>query len=1468
MGGLGGSEFLRQRNLVARAEEMRRQRGTFEADKAKLDKLMSLVKDLGLQMDGLGEKRAEIDKFASPPTWSEADRLAVALSGEITAKFTQTLEERATKLAQRRATLVSVGIPDSMGIGDNIEKAKGLAKEGSFAESFREVASIDTTLSAVEEKAGSLLKERVSAVITWALPEGEVSAALGSLADCLALIDQSKLTEASECLESQFRTKVPKVTDRLSTLAQELTQARKVAKEEGIDTAGIDDALSGIDQVHFTEIDERGNQLVTALAKLSESLRPKFSGRLEKLRAVVERMREGGTDVTEVSGELDFLEKNLTTLPPGECVSRISRLGEMVEGPILRVIFSQVEEIRPYLEQARAVKRPIDGIVEGMNQTRALLNAKEYARALDSSSAALERAKTLMEDVEIARSEVEEFRGLLFKLEVAGLSVVDLQEFTTKAEAASARGDFAGAKTILREGAKTLGRQSTSFFRGQIDQAERCLTMMVDLGMAVPNEVRSRLDDLKMMLSSGNIPGVIELLSDINVKLQGPVREGLAKRLETLNQDLEALTNEEARKQTSERIAEVKTQPDSIDQFIASMDALVRVERETAGTFANEVGKAIEDLGTGEQNLRAMDYDTADLTREIGDIRQIMDTGNVLRALRSAQDLSSRVTQLSMSRAEDALAGAKLSIVEISKMISEPPDVRELQNQARDLFQAGRYLEAYRTAVRAKEQAVALQQRSQKIVERIGQIVAQITALRKKGSPVEELRAVTARIAGVRESYQKLAFEEAEAQLANIQSSMDDLVVRTDGRMLLDVLRGVLEGLSQLGVPTVEWEERIASLQDQLPGANPSKVKLLIEELMDRVLDRVRPVLQDNIKSLQSELKIASDQGIDIRAAEGLVHEADEKLKSPAAPVGVAKILAQVHRDFSQNRALQEAAQRALASAKEIVSQAEMMNLNVIAYQARLDEVAAKIAGTQFAVALDISQDVRNSALALVKEHLNTLLNNLQNVITRAKMEGTLTMTAENYLAQARNKVATNNTQDILQLVGKAESELERIELQHSIAENSLGILEGKVNEAIKAGLIAPNLAEEITEVRKIFEEGHYAEVLEQVLRVSEHLQSAAKFQGRAESSIRRVEELAETAAGLGVDVDRSLISKARADITRGEYGEAETLAKQAWEPMRQTVSEAFTRMLTEASGFLDLLPSGEEAHARLATALEQAHQAKTREDYPAMATAIDQAYREVNRATVAFLHEQQERLQKIPASYEHSKLEELQVLADVVMDNLRENHLLAVAETWKSLETEINQFYTRYIDAESDRLAELGMLCERLGLDFTPIIEKISEAKNALQESNLNGALGKTHEASVLLDSMIRAAVPEKLKEFHKKLQRARDQLNVSVAGLEEKTSEAESLLSENNFVAAAQAIMGIEQALNQRKAWQTELINLQSLLVSRIEQAEAERVDTTQITVLMDEAVGLKNRGDYPSALERLRTGLEELKRVLPPV
>ncbi len=1465
MSGLGGSEFLRQRNLVQKVEEMRRQKGAYESSKSKLDKLLHLLTEFHVEFKNLEERKSEIDKLAVPSSWGEADHLAVTLVEDISTALKEDVSDRVGKLTKRRTDLISLGIPDTMGLGDGLEKAVRMSQDGSFEDSFQEALQVERTLSGVEEKAGSLLNERVDAVLKWSLPADEVEGAKKTLQACLDLIEKNDLPQASECIERESTARLPNLRNKLTSLSEELKRAAQVAKDEGVDPEGAEQLLAGVSEVRFSEIDARGNRISESLEKLREKLLPQFTGRLEKLKAVVDRMREGGTDVGAVSAEIEALGKNLPTISPGEAVSAIARLGQMVEGPLLRVIFSQVEEIRPYLEEARSMGRPIDGLVEGMNHTRALLNAKDYARAIDASSATLERAKTLLEDVEIARNEIEEYRSLLFKLEVAGLSVVDLQEVTTKAQAAAAKGEFSAVKGILREGAKLLGRQSTAFFKGQIDQADRCLHQMEERGFMVPPEAKGRIEDLKMLLSSGNIPGALELISDINLKLQSPVREGVLRHVEALNADLDALTNEAARKTVEGLVAEVKTQPENIEQYLASMEALGRVEKSVSITLASEVGRAIEELETGLKNLQAMGVATEDLEREVNDIRQILDTGNFLRALRSAQDFSGKLTQLAMSRAEDALAGAKLAIVEVSRMISEPPAVKQMQDQAREAFQAGRYLESYQTALKAKEEVVTIQQRSQRIVERIGQTVAQMTSLRKRGAPVEQLRAVTAKIASVREAYQALSFENAEAILAEVQGNLEELVVRTDGQTLLAQLRGVLEGMAVLGVHTAEWEERVEGLSHELEGANPSKGQLVAEELMGRVIDKVRPVLEESITSIRAELKIASEEGIDIRQAEGMLNEAAEKMKSPA-PVGVAKILAEVRNQFSQNRALQEAAQKALAGARDIVAQAEMMNLDVLTYQARTEEISTKIAATQFAAALELAQEVRSGALILVKDHLNQLIANLQNVIMRAKMDGTLTMTAENYVVQARNKIATNNTADILQLIGKAESELERIELQHSIAQNSLGILESKVSEAFKSGLICPELSQDISEAKRGFDEGQYADVLDLVLRGSDRLQGAQKLFGRANMAYRRVAELFEVASGFGIELGQNHLKEAKEGIASGKYAEAEALSRQAWEELRGRVEDEFTRMTGEASAFLDLFPLDDATHERLKVALDGAHQAKTHEDYQTMALAIDRAFREVTQATVKFLHKQAERIHRVPDSFQEDRARELMVQIDVVMDSLRENRLSSVAEKWKTLKTDVDKFLTSYVDAEADRLAELGMVIERLGLDFTPIIERISEAKTAVQGDDLDGATGKLGQAFLMLDAMIRESVPAKAKDFRKRILRARDQLNVSTTGMEELVAESERLLSSGEPVRSARTLMDAENELNNRKGWQTELMNLQSILVSLTEQAEADSIDTVSVTKLMEEAVSLKTRGDYKSALEKLRAGQEEIRRLLP--
>lgn len=1463
MVGGGGSDVLRQKSLAQRAEEIRRQRTAFEATKGKIDHAVQLTKDLGIEFPGLSDREAEIDKAATPTKMAEADKLGQALLLDVTTLVQENLKGRLENLSMRIGELVKIGIPEASGMQESQEAGKKNLAEGALGDCINTTKTLDKSLTELENKSTGLLRSRVEEVLKWAFPDGGIDDAKAAIAKCYELLDKEDAKGASEYLESSYKEKVPQVENKLLSLADSLGKSIPVAKTLGIQTEEYENILASIPDAHFLTSDLIAHKLDDGSTRLWGAITPRLFDRLEKLKAVLDHMKTKEVDVTDSLREIDSVERQLGKIPPQEAVARLDAIDTMVEGPLLRLVFAEVEEMRPYLEEARSLGRPIAPVLDGMNETRKLLNSKDYLRAFQVSSETLDKARRLMEDVDIARSEIEEFKALLFRLEVVGLNVTDLQSHAIKADELAGKGDFNAAKDALREGAKLLGKHATQFFDGQISSLEHCIELLEARRVKLPEDLKGRVEQSRVLLSSSNIPGVLEAVSDANAKIQAVVKSFISERVEQMRADFDAVLDESVRKYLENSLAGVSSTTERVDQAISSLMALQSVEHEVTVTMANEVGKGLTGLEDRQKSLEKMGVGAEETAHEVSQVKQILDTGDYVRALRSLSDVSNRITQAAMGRAEDALTGAKLALVDVTKSISEPPEVRQLQDKARDEFQSGNYLGAYESATRAKESALAIQARAQKIVDKIGQMVTSITTLRKKGSPVEDLRQITTRIAGVREHYQELKFEQAEETLVEIQSAIEKLSARTSGLVGTVILKKVIEGSSGLGVYTTEWTDKLEKLSEGLKGDEPEKVAKAIEDLTTEVVDKIRPVLEEDVKTVESELRAARDEGLDIREAEGLFRDAVEKLKAPI-PVGAATALIEVKKQFSENRVVQEAAQKGIALARDIVGQAEMMNIEVISFQAKIDDASNKMAASDYGAALGLAQDVKVEALGKVKDHLNQLIANLQNVILRVKRDGALTMVAENYIAQARNKIASGNTGEVLQLLGKAENELERVELQHSIAQNSLANIEGKIEAVAKSGIRSQEIASEVAEARRSFEDGEYAKVMEIVLKVSDDIQRSEEMFRRAEASSGRAKSILEAASAVGCDVGTISMEDVRAAMDAGRYAEAEALSHAAWDNAREILEKDLSSRLKDLASFIELIGSDVQRGQALSSALEEARKSKTKEEYTSMARALDTAVMVVVNATGEFLRAQEGRLSGLEKSVPADQLKEPRELIDVISDDMRMGNLQTLSGNWSKLRSMIDSVVLDYVNSCADKLAENAFTIERVGADGGPVVEKVSEARTALADGNSELAMKRLDEAREAMDTALRGVLPEQVKSIKVGIQRAVG-MNVSVAGMDVLVADVENFAASGNLLAAAGAMIEAEQALSRRKNWQKELQEAQFLVDSLMDQASSNDIDTSHAGQLVDNAINLKAEGDYQKALAAVEEAKKELRRLL---
>jgi hypothetical protein len=1462
----GGFGINRPKLNVRTLEEIRARKAVFEAAKKKLDDNIALAHAAGLEDTKFAEKVDAVTKAAHRLAWEEATKLATTYADEIAEMVKKELEERESSIRGRIAALSKWGFPVTEEIRKDTEAMVQLLSENKLEQMIKVLDGLKTKLVALEESSLNVIRELVDGSLQWALPERPSTELKNSLSPCQELLDKKEFSKAAECFDKTLTEKVPEIKAKLEVVMESFQDALSLAKGMDIEyTEGEKLAAQAADVNSITAY-SIGKRAEKETALLDGRLRKEMEKRIVRMKSVLDKAKEHGVDTGSASHELEVIVDEVQRIPPKEGLSRLSHAESLVEEPVLHVVMEHIEEVRSYLVEARDLGRNVDEIMREMNQARTALRDKDYEGALDGSKQVLERARALLEDVDVTKSELMEFKELLSRLEKGGFDTKDFHTFVKKAEDLISKNDFNGASQVLREGARNAGRQSVQYLREQVESIEKILGIMEERHWSYPEEFNARLEEAHLVLSSSQIPEAAETIADLSVKVEETVNSHVNERVEELKGTLEGLLDEQARTYAQGMISDVKSALEKKGNPKATIDSLHRAEQEINVTLASEISRLIIEIEESLKNLEKMGILTEDFTRGAAQVREIFDVGDFVRAVRSAQDLSVSIGQKAASRVEEVLSEAKLALVEVSRTVSEPQSVKDLLEQARADLQNGRYLEAFETAQKSKDTAFQIRTTAQKIVDKISHIVNQLSVLRKKGASVEDLRLLTSKIADVRASYQTLAFEAAETVITEIQTLMDNFSFKIDGKALAEKLRGMLEGSISVDLPNSEWQERLDVASKDLDGKNPQGAAKSLESLAKEVMEKMRPVLEEALKKLGDEVRAARQEGLDTKEVSWLLSEAVAKMKEEY-PVGVPQAIVQIRKQFFQSRGFQEAAQKALELAKEAINQAEMMRLDMSHVKDRVAEIEKGFSTSDFGGALELAQKVRDEAEESMRNHLNSVLSSLQGVIVRAKREGTLTMVAENYLVKARSLVGQANPMEVLQLVSQAENELEKVELQHSIAQSSVTVLEDRANNSKEDGLVCNDGVNGLKDAKAAFERGDYSQVLETVLKANDAFQLAENLHRKAKESCQKVTPMIESMKGLGLDTTdaESKLRSAQGDEVLGKYSESDATARSLWEEARTAVVDAVAKRFEEVNSVIALFPQGDPIGDELKHILESTHEARSHENWRVVVAGTNDAIDKSKLAIKELQDRQRSRLKPILKPLTDEEKATLDGLERGIDAFLAEGKLPMAGKTWTTLKERTDHVISTHLDADMARLGKDAMMAERLGADGSPVIEKISEARALQQAGKLDTATSRIVDAARILDQAIAGRLPDRLADLRKNIMWAKDRYNVAVSSLEESARTVESLRSSGDMVSAAHSFIETDEELARRKGWQKELVNLHYLIDTLIDKAVDMKKSTSHASELLEESIRQKAAGQYEKALQAAGTAVAELKLMI---
>ncbi len=1469
MGGMGSLSSSRLTKLLQeKAEQLKKRRETAEALLAEIDSRAQLLEAGGVTLPDLAEKLPPLRELQRKADWEGLETQAKAVLAAMEEGAKGPVEERQVALVKRADRLALLGSPLPTDARTLLDEVVPKLREGQWRDAFERIAAIEEALAGLEKAYDANLTDRVKAFVDWAgSGEGLTPVLESEIQPILVGMKGSDPEPAQKQLADILGREFPTASERRSSIREEAERAIPAARDLGASTGGIEAALEADKRSSLLDWPHTVAMVEQAADALQSSLRERVISIIGSLHETLESLRPQGVDPNEALASLEQISAQVSTARSYDLPGLVATAREAAEGPVVAVVAGVLDEVRPRLVEARRLGRDPTEVFAAMNRAREALRLRIYGEAIAASQEAFDRVSHLIEDVEGVRAEAESILEMLQRLAQHGFAAAQFETQVTRAIQQLDQGELPGARRVVQETIAAVGRDAVAFFQERLAALSKSLGVARERGF-LPPALENAEADVRAALDAGRLGDVGALLGRMDADLRAAAAPYMARRLEEMEKGLAEVPEEQAVTPVRSSMADADVNLRVKEDLGASLECLRRAEREFSAVFAARASSLVEALAQERRVLEEMGGTGDEIQREIDEVEQIFNMGDFVKASRAAQEIRTRTLQQQLLRSEEAVSHAKLALVELETMGLDVSALRTDLEQAQESEKASKHAEAYKLAEAAAASSRKLKAEAQEILDSLSAVNDQYQSLSKLGQSVETYRTVTQE---AKQAYQALDFDRARVLLAQLQDEIQSSALRSETARLLGEARLVIEDGRRLAVPLEPIAERLGRASKLLESGQLREAAGEIRSIHADLISLVRPVLEENLRAVETDADTARGIGLDVANVAATLSEARRRLGQPV-PTGVAPLIESARSQFFESRGFLEHADRATRRASDALNQAELVRVDVTQGRERLRKIQELIAQREYPRAIEQASSLERELTQATFQQVSKSLAGFQGLVTRARQQGMNTTLAENFLQQARAALENSQPIEALQLAARAESEVERVELQHQIARGSLDTMEQKLGSAEKDGVVAPAAIEELGRARTAFGRHDYIEVLEMTLATSDSLAIAREYHRRATEALEVADRQCKEAAGLSAEIGEANATLASArDLAKGgQYVDAIRRAREASEKARWATERLFTSGLEEVRRLLELTQRWvPDAAPPISSTLSEAEAALKARSWPRVTERLRRA-RELADGSLGqaldgrqeALRGQYDRVLSLDAAEKDRRAEVLRRLVE-----LRGRHAYTEAfELAREEETRLGDARLTELRRRTADLEESLLVGEKLGLDTTPVMQLFSEAKMALQSGKPDPVGGLLDKANGLLSNLIKPRVTDKLRDVRAEFVFARDGLNVTLGAVGETLDGIPKLVERGEMVDAARMLLSSEEQINQRKTQQRELTNLHYLVDTALTQARARGLDTSKAQQLLAESIQARST-DYAVALEKARQAHEALKALLRP-
>ncbi|MGI0150405.1 MAG: hypothetical protein ACREC5_00515, partial [Thermoplasmata archaeon] len=461
----------------------------------------------------LGEaeaRQASLKELIRHSDWDGVEAGARGFLSYLDSEGGPRLDLRRQEVRERVVRLAEVGLPVPEEVPPLLDESATFQSEGRWREAIDRALAVLEAVKAGEAKYADSLEGQFRRLAEWAgeSPDRIALAAAQTqplTESILAGHGGDGLTEYYAILDREL----PAVAAKRAAARSEAEALLLTARELGVATSEVEEELAKEAAAVITSVPDRVGDLVASTDRTASAVRERVAQAVSGYGATLTSLQDGGSGVASALARLEAASLRIPAASPGELAGLLREAREATEEPVVLVVASLLDEVRPKLVEARRLGRNSSEVFGAMNRAREALRLRIYGEALAASEQALERVSTLTEDLEAARDEAQTLEELLEKLGGSRFPVASHLAALREVRECLERVELGRAQDMIHQTIERVGSEAVGFFQSQLAEIERIGEEARELGFR-PEEFPQRLGLARALLAAGALAEAAE----------------------------------------------------------------------------------------------------------------------------------------------------------------------------------------------------------------------------------------------------------------------------------------------------------------------------------------------------------------------------------------------------------------------------------------------------------------------------------------------------------------------------------------------------------------------------------------------------------------------------------------------------------------------------------------------------------------------------------------------------------------------------------------------------------------------------------------------------------------------------------------------------------------------------------------------------------------------------------------------